>query len=144
MNEVQCDANKQTHRRVKTLPPFNCIYNGNGNDTENLVPSAYAIISPSTRSENLLRCFAQISHARLVIAAVHLALTDRCSPCRWPNNSSGHQNKAWWTFKYSGGAKQMLGGHEIEGTYPVEYRPEESEQAILRAKLNRQLLQAGL
>lgn len=83
-------------------------------------------------------------HARLVIAAVHLALTDRCSPCRWPNNSSGHQNKAWWTFKYSGGAKQMLGGHEIEGTYPVEYRPEESEQAILRAKLNRQLLQAGL
>lgn len=38
----------------------------------------------------------------------------------------------------------MLGGHEIEGTYPVEYRPEESEQAILRAKLNRQLLQAGL
>lgn len=84
------------------------------------------------------------SHTRLVIAAVHLALTDRCSPCRWPNNSSSHQNKAWWTFKYSGGAKQMLGGHEIQGTYSVEYRPEESEQAILRAKLNRQLLQASL
>lgn len=37
----------------------------------------------------------------------------------------------------------MFGGHEMQGTDSVQYRPGESEQDTLQAKLNRQLLQAG-